>query len=78
MDISKIRNNTDKEIKYITFQWSCYNAVGDLIYDQIDGKSYVKIKFTGPLAAGETTGKKRNTTCFTTIPSVISSGMRLL
>lgn len=60
----KIRNNTDKEIKYITFQWSCYNAVGDLIYDQIDGKSYVKIKFTGPLAAGETTGKKRNTTLF--------------
>ena len=60
----KIRNNSDKEIKYITFQWSCYNAVGDSIRDEISGKSYVRIKFTGPLAPGETTGSKRNTTLF--------------
>ena len=60
----KIRNNSDKEIKYITFQWSCYNAVGDSISDEISGKSYVRIKFTGPLAPGETTGSKRNTTLF--------------
>jgi len=60
----KIRNNTDKEIKYITFQWTCYNAVGDQIRDEITGKTYVRIKYTGPLGAGETTGKKRNTTLF--------------
>ncbi len=60
----KIRNNTDKEIKYITFQWSCYNAVGDSIRDEISGKDYVRIKYTGPLAPGATTDKKRNTTLF--------------
>ena len=60
----RIRNNTEKEIKYITFQWSCYNAVGDSIRDEISEKSYVRIKFTGPLAPGETTGSKRNTTLF--------------
>lgn len=60
----RIRNNSDKEIKYITFQWSCYNAVGDPIRDEISGKSYVRLQFTGPLAPGETTGKKRNTSRF--------------
>jgi hypothetical protein len=60
----KIRNNTDKVIKYITFQWTCYNAVGDSIRDEISGKSYVRIKFTGPLAPGKTTESKRNTTLF--------------
>ena len=60
----KIRNNTDKEIKYITFQWTCYNAVGDPISDEISGKTYVRIRFTGPLGPGETTDKKRNTTLF--------------
>ncbi len=60
----RIRNNTDKEIKYITFQWTCYNAVDDPIRDEISGKTYVRIKFTGPLGPGETTGKQRNTTLF--------------
>ena len=60
----KIKNNSDKEIKYITFQWSCYNAVGDSISDQITGKSYVRVIFTGPLAPGKTTDWNRNTTLF--------------
>lgn len=60
----KIRNNTDKEIKYITFQWTCYNAVGDSIRDEISMKNYVRLKYTGPLAPGETTDSKRNTTLF--------------
>ena len=60
----KIRNNSDKEIKYITFQWGCYNAVGDPIRDEISRKDYVRLKYTGPLAPGETTDSKRNTTLF--------------
>ena len=60
----KIKNNTDKVIKYITFQWSCYNAVGDAIRDEIGWKNYVRVKYTGPLDPGKTTGTNRNTTLF--------------
>lgn len=59
-----IRNNTDKEIKYVNLQWDCYNAVGDIIYDEISWKPYVKVRFTGPLEAYATSGRKRNTTKF--------------
>lgn len=60
----KIRNNTDKTIKYITLQWTCYNAVGDYVYDDIDGDNYVRVKYTGPLEGGETTSNVRNSTKF--------------
>ena len=60
----RIKNNTDKQIKYVTMQWSCYNAVGDLIYDEIGWKSYVRVRFTGPLDAHATSGSKRNTDKF--------------
>lgn len=60
----KIKNNTKKEIKYVTFQWTCYNAVGDPIRDQISGKTYVRIRVTGPIAAGKTTSSKCNATKF--------------
>lgn len=60
----RIKNNTDKQIKYVTMQWDCYNAVGDLIYDEISWKSYVRVRFTGPLDAHSTSGSKRNTDKF--------------
>jgi hypothetical protein len=60
----RIKNNTDKQIKYVTLQWDCYNAVGDLIYDEIGWKSYVRVRFTGPLDAYSTSGSKRNTDKF--------------
>ena len=60
----KIRNNTDKQIKYVTMQWSCYNAVGDLIYCQIDRKSYKRVRFTGPLDAYTISESKRTTDKF--------------
>lgn len=59
-----IRNNTDKQIKYVTMQWNCYNAVGDLIADEITWKSYVRIRFTGPLNAHTTSESKRTTDKF--------------
>lgn len=60
----RIQNNTNKQIKYVTMQWDCYNAVGDLIYDEISWKSYVRVKFTGPLDAYATSESKRNTNKF--------------
>lgn len=60
----KLKNNSDKTIKYVTMEWNCYNAVGDLIYDSITGRSSHSVKYTGPLEPGETTGSKRNTTLF--------------
>ena len=60
---TEIRNNTTSTIKYITLKWTCYNAVNDVIYDQIDGKNHVKIQCTGPFE-GETTKVYRNATKF--------------
>ncbi|MBP1573507.1 MAG: hypothetical protein J6A55_06860 [Oscillospiraceae bacterium] len=48
-----IKNNSPKTIKYITLQWSCYNAVGDPIYDEIDGQNITGMKITGPLESGQ-------------------------
>lgn len=59
-----IKNNTDKQIKYVVLKWECYNAVGDLVYDEISWKPYVKVRFTGPLDAYATSDRKRNTTKF--------------
>ena len=60
----KIRNNSKKEIKYVILQWTCYNAVGDTIRDEISGKNYVRLRFTGPLAPGKTSGWQVNTSRF--------------
>ena len=60
----KFTNNTDKTIKYIYMSWDCYNAVGDLVYDQITNESNKSIKYTGPLEPGKSTNILRNTTRF--------------
>lgn len=60
----KIKNNTDKAIKYITLRWNCYNGVDDLIKDKIDGKSNVSIKLTGPFEAKTTSSSFKNETKF--------------
>lgn len=51
----RLTNNTDKVVKYISMQWNCYNAVGDLVYDEISGDSNHGVKYTGPLNPEETT-----------------------
>ncbi|MCM1024067.1 MAG: hypothetical protein NC395_08430 [Prevotella sp.] len=43
------RNNSNKQIKYITFEISVYNAVNDIIYDEISKKSTFRCKLTGPI-----------------------------
>lgn len=59
-----LKNNTDKQIKYVTLEWNCYNAVGDLIYDEISWKSYYRLRFTGPLDAHSTSTRFCNATKF--------------
>lgn len=60
----QVRNNTDKPMKYIILKWICYNAVGDIIYDDIDGDNYVKIRCTGPLEAHTTSPYWQNSVKF--------------
>lgn len=43
------RNNSDKDIKYITFKLEIYNAVNDVIADSISGKSVFNCQLTGPV-----------------------------
>ncbi len=59
-----ITNNTDKQIKYVTLEWNCYNAVGDLIRDEIGWKTYCRVKYTGPLDAHSTSSRVCNTRKF--------------
>ncbi|NLC41720.1 MAG: zinc-ribbon domain-containing protein [Erysipelothrix sp.] len=59
-----LRNNTDKEIKYIFLAWDCYNGVDDLIKDEITGKTSVSLKYTGPLAPWATTTLLNNSNKF--------------
>lgn len=60
----KITNNTNETVKYVTMEWDCYNAVGDLVRDEITGKSSYSIKYTGPLNSTQSTDLLRNTTLF--------------
>ena len=50
----EIKNNSEKEIKYVTLEWSCCDSVGEPIYDDITGKNIVGYKFPGPWECGET------------------------
>ena len=60
----RFTNNTDKVVKYITVKWNCYNAVGDLVYDQITGATSHGVTVTGPLNPRETTDFLCNSTKF--------------
>jgi hypothetical protein len=46
-------NNSEKVIKYITFTVTPYNAVKDVVYCEITGKSLSNAKNTGPYKKGE-------------------------
>lgn len=59
-----IRNNTSKQIKYVYLKFIFYNAVGDLVRDEITWENYQKVKFTGPLDAYSTSTPRKTTTKF--------------
>lgn len=46
------KNLTEKRIKYYTVELNMYNAVGDPAYDEITGKSQIKVKYVGPVEIG--------------------------
>lgn len=60
----RFTNNTEKVVKYITVKWNCYNAVGDLVRDEITGKTSHGVTVTGPINPGETTDYLCNSTKF--------------
>lgn len=48
------RNESNKDIKYLTFSVTPYNAVGDKVSSYIGGKTTVNCKITGPLPTSST------------------------
>lgn len=44
-----IVNNSNKTIKYVNFNITVYNAVGDKVYNDIGGYGNAKLQVTGPL-----------------------------
>ena len=44
-----ISNNSDMKIKYVELKISFYNAVGDKVVNDINGKNYTNLKITGPI-----------------------------
>lgn len=51
---TEIYNASDKVIKYITFSYVAYNAVGDVISCTIKKKNVVAGKLTGPIGVNKT------------------------
>ena len=47
-------NNSNKKIKYITFNISFKNTVDDPIYDDVTNKNLKSLRTTGPIESGET------------------------
>lgn len=45
------KNTSDNTIKYLRFQCAMYNAVGDIISDEL-GRDGMRLKYTGPLKPG--------------------------
>lgn len=44
-----IANNSNKTIKYVDFYAYFYNAVGDMVSNDIGGRTYASLRITGPL-----------------------------
>ena len=48
-----LENRSNKTIKYVSVYWHCLNAVGDIVYDQIDFSDRFSGRITGPINPGE-------------------------
>lgn len=47
------KNMSEKDIKYIKFTVQFYNAVNDILADQISGKTSIRLTQTGPIPTGK-------------------------
>ena len=54
------RNESDKDIKYLTFSLTPYNAVGDIVSSSIGGTTTANCRITGPLPTSSTQIDIRN------------------
>lgn len=52
-------NNSEKEIKYVTFTVSPYNSVGDEVLDHSKYDATSRLQVTGPIASGASYGSGR-------------------
>lgn len=57
-------NKSKKTIKYISFEWTPYNAVGDVVYSEIGNESRKGGRVTGPIKPGQTYGYGTYWECF--------------
>ncbi len=52
-----VNKSTNKTIKYIKLEMEFYNAVGDVIENQIGGYKSARLTYTGPLEPGTSSGQ---------------------
>ncbi|MDD3562207.1 MAG: hypothetical protein PHR32_00845 [Candidatus Cloacimonetes bacterium] len=57
------QNKSDKVVKYATFSWTPYNAVGDVVGCQIRGFRRAAGTVTGPINPGQTHGYNYSWSC---------------
>ena len=56
--------SSTKTINYITIELKFFNAVGDVLHDDISNKTSVSLVFTGPLKPGKTSSSTYWRACF--------------
>jgi hypothetical protein len=56
-------NKSNKTVKYISFQWVPYNAVGDIVSCEIRGEIQKGGRVTGPIKPGQTYGYNYSWEC---------------
>lgn len=56
--------SSTKTINYITVKLQFKNAVGDILKDDISGRDYVSLVYTGPLKPGKSSGRIYWSACF--------------
>lgn len=64
MDAVFRNESSKKTINYVTIDVSFYNAVGDILSNEIGGGTSVSLQYTGPLKPGATSGRRYWNACF--------------
>ena len=71
-------NDSNKTIKYATFQFAPINAVDDYVSCEIKGKTMMRCQYTGPIYPGETASVGADDLWFnSTIRSVCLEGVEI-
>lgn len=57
--ITIVNKSKTKTIKYVDYNISFFNKVGDIIKDDVSRRDYAHLQYTGPLAPGKKSDEKR-------------------